>query len=133
MHQYRSDITHSFVWLDFSKWLYKCTEIHAPSIFLFFNLNPMEDVPWSEQTLVSLSLGITQNTDNLDFSWCNTHYRKLRKEKNKQYFFSEENNVERSHIYISAYGNWFHFLSANYEMFRLLYHIFPYLLLIIVC
>lgn len=133
MYQCRSDIT-LFCFTIFSKWLY--TEMHAPSIFLFliWQLNPMEDFPWSEQTLVSLSLAVTLNVDMLDFCGCNTNFGKFRKEKkaNSSPSVKKTSWKEVTFMYVHMVVD-FIFLSANYEMFHLIYHISPYLLILIVC
>lgn len=138
MHQYISDITHCFVWLVSSKWLQTYTDIHAPSKCLFFNLTAE---PTGRCSLIWTDFGQSLTSSHSECrhacffleqcSFQETQKGKKKKQTTKQHSFSEVNKLERSCIYVCAYGSGLHYLSAKYKIFCLMYHILPYLLIVI--
>lgn len=136
MHQYISDITHCFVWLVSSKWLQTYTDIHAPSKCLFFNLTAE---PTGRYSLIWTDFGQSLTSSHSERRHAffpgamliSGNSKRGKKTPTKQHSFSEENKLERSCIYVCSYGSSLHFLSAKYKMFPLMYHILPYLLILI--
>lgn len=134
MHEYRVDIIHYFVWLVFSKLLSTYTDIHIPSISLFWSdswtqwkMFPDLNRLWS----VSHSQSLRMQTCLL-FPGATLISGNSKREKQTPFLQWRKQAGKKLHL-CRCIWQLISFFTASYEMFHLMYHIFLYLLILIIC